>query len=125
MDTLSCTAIWGDKDKETSKREEGIINAVAKVFYKAVEPPPPKLCGTEGGPPITAPRLRLRDGRYLAYCEAGVPKEKAKYKIVLVHGFTGSRMDLLRASEVRETINIFILESITRLTRYLFVLIYW
>ncbi|XP_078154382.1 uncharacterized protein LOC144549499 isoform X1 [Carex rostrata] len=99
MDTLSCTAIWGDKDKESSKREEGAINAVAKLFYKAVEPPPPKLCGTEGGPAITAPRLRLRDGRYLAYCESGVPKEKAKYKIVIVHGFTGSRTDLVRASE--------------------------
>ncbi|KAF3321339.1 hydrolase, alpha/beta fold family protein [Carex littledalei] len=99
MDAVSCTAIWGDKDKESRKREEGLINAVAKLFYKAVEPPPPKLCGTEGGPPITAPRLRLRDGRYLAYCESGVPKEKAKYKIVSVHGFTGSRMDSIRASE--------------------------
>jgi hypothetical protein len=103
MDALSCTAIWGDN--ETSKREVGLINAVANLFYKAVEPPPTKLCGTEGGPSITAPRLQLRDGRYLAYCESGVPKEKARIKIVFVHGFTGSRNDTLRASEVRECIS--------------------
>ncbi|KAA8534548.1 hypothetical protein F0562_032065 [Nyssa sinensis] len=59
--------------------------------YQATQPPPPKICGSPGGPPITAPRIKLRDGRHLAYMEHGVPKENAKYKIILVHGFGSSR----------------------------------
>lgn len=60
--------------------------------YKALlRPPPPKICGSPGGPPITGPRIKLRDGRHLAYKEYGVPREEAKYKIVYVHGFTSSR----------------------------------
>ncbi|CAI0549935.1 unnamed protein product [Linum tenue] len=44
------------------------------------------ICGTPGGPPVTATRMKLRDGRHLAYQENGVPKEEAKHKIVFVHG---------------------------------------
>ena len=61
--------------------------------YQAIQPPPPKICGSLEGPPITAPRIKLRDGRYLAYKEQGVPKESAKYKIVSVHGFDSCRHD--------------------------------
>ncbi|KAJ3682117.1 hypothetical protein LUZ60_014690 [Juncus effusus] len=63
-----------------------------------IEPPEPVLCGSEGGPPVTAPRIRLRDGRYLAYAESGVPKEKARVKIVFSHGFSASRLSNLGAS---------------------------
>ncbi|KAM6584238.1 hypothetical protein CsatB_011240 [Cannabis sativa] len=31
--------------------------------FQATRPPPPKVCGSPGGPPITAPRIKLRDGR--------------------------------------------------------------
>ncbi|KAL3523652.1 hypothetical protein ACH5RR_016486 [Cinchona calisaya] len=60
-------------------------------LFKVIRPPPPRICGFPGGPPITGPRIKLRDGRHLAYKEHGVPKELAKYKIVLVHGFASSR----------------------------------
>ncbi|XP_059665918.1 uncharacterized protein LOC132311820 [Cornus florida] len=62
--------------------------------FRSLRPPPPTICGSSGGPPVTAPRIKLRDGRYLAYKEHGVPKETAKYKIVFVHGFSSSRHDL-------------------------------
>lgn len=65
-----------------------------------LQAPAPRVCGTPGGPPVTAPRVRLADGRHLAYEESGVPKERARYKIVFSHGFTGSRLDSLRASPV-------------------------
>ncbi|CAJ1885961.1 unnamed protein product [Sphenostylis stenocarpa] len=39
--------------------------------YQAIHPPPPKLCGSPSGPPITAPRIKLKDGRNLAYKEHG------------------------------------------------------
>ncbi|KAK7392604.1 hypothetical protein VNO78_21047 [Psophocarpus tetragonolobus] len=61
--------------------------------YQVIQPPPPKICGTPDGPPITAPRIKLRDGRYLAYKEHGVPKDAAKYKIIFVHGFDSCRHD--------------------------------
>lgn len=40
---------------------------------------------------VVSPRIRLRDGRHLAYLERGVPKDKAKYKIIIVHGFGSSK----------------------------------
>ena len=61
--------------------------------YQAIQPPPPKTCGSPGGPPVTAPRIKLRDGRHLAYKEHGVLKDEAKYKIIYVHGFDSCRYD--------------------------------
>ena len=68
----------------------------------------PRLCGSPGGPPVTAPRIRLRDGRYLAYTETGVPKDQARFKIVFCHGFSGSRLDVPRASpELMEELGVY------------------
>ncbi|GLT50087.1 hypothetical protein SLA2020_235980 [Shorea laevis] len=61
--------------------------------YQAIQPPPPQICGSPGGPPITAPRIKLRDGRYLAYEEHGLSKDTARYKIIFVHGFASGRYD--------------------------------
>lgn len=66
--------------------------------YQATRPPPPKICGSPGGPSITAPRIRLRDGRHLAYKEYGVPREEAKYKIIYSHGFSSCRHDAFIAT---------------------------
>ncbi|GAB2274618.1 hypothetical protein Dimus_009387 [Dionaea muscipula] len=60
-------------------------------IYKALRPPPPRICGSPDGPPITSPRIKLSDGRHLAYREAGVCKEEAKYKIIVIHGFDSSK----------------------------------
>ncbi|KAI3776130.1 hypothetical protein L1987_45893 [Smallanthus sonchifolius] len=50
------------------------------------------------GPPVTSPRIKLRDGRHLSYLEHGVPKETAKYKIIFVHGFANSKQHNLFAA---------------------------
>ncbi|CAN1747750.1 hypothetical protein LINPERHAP1_LOCUS3182 [Linum perenne] len=56
--------------------------------YQILYPPSPKICGsTPNGPPITGPRIKLRDGRHLAYKEFGLPKQVAKFKLVFIHGF--------------------------------------
>nr|CAB3484452.1 unnamed protein product [Digitaria exilis] len=68
-------------------------------LYSQIQPPPSKIPGAPGGPPVTATRTRLRDGRHLAYLESGVPKEEAKYKIVFVHGFDCCRYDVLNVSQ--------------------------
>jgi hypothetical protein len=77
-----------------------VLMAAALVvgwFVNAVRPPPPTPCGTPGAPP----RVRTRDGRYLAYAESGVSRDKARFKVVYSHGFSGNRMDSPRASQVR------------------------
>ncbi|XP_065856105.1 uncharacterized protein [Euphorbia lathyris] len=83
------------------KLPSGIFTKALLVFivgilawgYQAIQPPPTKICGSPGGPSITGPRIKLRDGRYLAYKEHGVSKDVAKYKIVFLHGFCSSRHD--------------------------------
>ncbi|XP_057801990.1 uncharacterized protein LOC131017282 [Salvia miltiorrhiza] len=69
----------------------GLVGLVAWA-YQATRPPPPKTSGSKDGPPVTAPRIQLKDGRYLAYKESGVPKDVAKHKIVFVHGFANCRL---------------------------------
>ncbi|XP_078182278.1 uncharacterized protein LOC144575897 [Carex rostrata] len=60
---------------------------------------PPLIRSNPGGRHIASPRIQLRDGRYLAYKEYGVPKEKARYKIVVVHGFSSSKDETFPASQ--------------------------
>ncbi|XP_020094547.1 uncharacterized protein LOC109714363 isoform X2 [Ananas comosus] len=97
MDVVSLWQTWGEGGK--GGVVQPAIGSMANWLYKVVEPAPPRICGSEGGPPVTAQRIQLRDGRYLAYSESGVPKDKARLKIVFSHGFTGNRTDTLRASQ--------------------------
>lgn len=77
-----------------------------------IQPPPPKMCGSPNGPPVTAPRIRLKDGRHLAYKEHGVPRDVAKYKIIYVHGFRSGRHNVIVAAtlspEVIEELGVYI-----------------
>lgn len=84
----------------------GIIACVCK----STVPPAPKICGSVNGAPVTGTRIKLRDGRYLAYKEHGVPKQNAKYKIVFVHGFGASRHDVYSTAspEVIEELGLYI-----------------
>ena len=68
--------------------------------YQAIQPPLTKTCGSPDGPPVTASRIKLRDGRHLAYKEHGVPRDAAKYKIIGVHAFDSCRLDALTLSPV-------------------------
>ncbi|KAJ8440523.1 hypothetical protein Cgig2_022964 [Carnegiea gigantea] len=91
-----------------------IVLALAVILvgyvYKAIKPPPPKICGSPGGPPVTSPRIKLKGGRHLAYREAGVSKEEAKYKIVIIHGFDSSKdLNLSISQELIEGLKIYLL----------------
>ncbi|KAL6652842.1 hypothetical protein ACP70R_011767 [Stipagrostis hirtigluma subsp. patula] len=70
-------------------------------LYCEIQPPPAKIPGSPGGPPVTAPRAKLKDGRHLAYLKSGIPKDQAKYKIIFVHGLDCGRYDRLNVSHVR------------------------
>lgn len=78
-----------------------LLVVLGACIYQAIQPPPPKLCGSPEGPPITSTRIKLRDGRHLAYREGGVPKERANYKIISTHGFGGSKEYIIPVSKVR------------------------
>ncbi|KAK4339218.1 hypothetical protein RND71_040680 [Anisodus tanguticus] len=59
---------------------------------------------------ITTPRIRLSDGRYLAYRERGVPKNKCKYSIIIVHGFGSSKeMSFMASDEFLDGMGIYLL----------------
>ncbi|GAA0148950.1 hydrolase [Lithospermum erythrorhizon] len=78
-------------------------------LYKSFIPPPPEICGTPGGPPITGPRILLRDGRHLSYQEYGVPKTIAKFKIMFIHGHNNNKKDpFLIAPDLFEEFQIYI-----------------
>ncbi|KAK3010375.1 hypothetical protein RJ639_012600 [Escallonia herrerae] len=94
------------KQKTSFQLPSGLFKKISLIFfvgllawgYKATRPPPPKTCGSPDGPPVTASRIKLTDGRFLAYKEHGVSKETAKYKIVFVHGFDCCRHDAFIAT---------------------------
>ncbi|CAD6244443.1 unnamed protein product [Miscanthus lutarioriparius] len=80
------------------------------LVYRQLQAPPPKIPGTPGGPPVTSPRIRLKDGRHLAYHESGVPREQARYRIIFMHGVDSCRYDVLRVSpELARELGIYLL----------------
>ncbi|KAK6775335.1 hypothetical protein RDI58_026336 [Solanum bulbocastanum] len=86
---------------ERKKVGRGMLRKVLVVLlvaglawaFPALLPPPPRICGSPDGPTVTGPRIKLRDGRHLAYKEHGVPKETAKYKVVYAHSFSATKYD--------------------------------
>lgn len=76
-----------------------LLVLLAGLIFEPIIPPPPKTCGTLNGPPVTSTRVKLNDGRHVAYVEHGVPREKAKNKIIFIHGFDSCRFDVLRVSQ--------------------------
>ncbi|XP_028808256.1 uncharacterized protein LOC114762830 [Neltuma alba] len=87
-----------------------VVVGLIGLTYKALRPPRPKVCGSPGGRPITSPRVKLSDGRHVAYREGGVPKEEARYKIIVVHGFASSKdLNLPVSQELIDELGIYFL----------------
>lgn len=88
-----------------------LIGLLAMVYQATQLPPPPKSdpaggfvvdidVDNNGDGLVDAARIRLSDGRYLAYREKGVSKNESNYRIVLVHGFGSSKEMNFPASRV-------------------------
>ncbi|KAK5775715.1 hypothetical protein PVK06_043648 [Gossypium arboreum] len=88
--------------KELQVDISGIASATddPNISILAIQPPPPKICESLDGAPITANRIKLRDERYLAYKEHGVAKEMEKHKLIFVHGFASCRHDEALVSQL-------------------------
>ncbi|XP_070033689.1 uncharacterized protein [Nicotiana tomentosiformis] len=60
---------------------------------------------------VSSPRIRLKDGRWLAYRERGVPMDKSLHRIILVHGINSSKdKDFLATQEILEEMRIYMLQ---------------
>ena len=59
--------------------------------YQVTQPVHPEMTESDDACPASSPRIRLSDGRYLAYKERGVPKNESNYKIIVIHGFGSSK----------------------------------
>ena len=74
------------------------------MFYQAKQlPPPSQINGSSSSSdnlPVSSQRIKLSDGRYLAYTERGVSKDKANFKIIICHGFGSSKDMTILASQV-------------------------
>ncbi|KAK9079432.1 hypothetical protein SSX86_001103 [Deinandra increscens subsp. villosa] len=68
-----------------------LFSVFSSWVYQKTLPPPPKTLGSPDGPPITSPRIKLRDGRHISYIESGVPKDVAKSKLIYVHCYDCSK----------------------------------
>ncbi|QCD88047.1 Alpha/Beta hydrolase fold [Vigna unguiculata] len=80
------------------------------MFCQDTQLPPPKPNDSADGVQVS-PKVRLRDGRYLAYREKGVPKDQAKHSIIIVHGFGSSKdMNFLAPQELIDELGIYILQ---------------
>ncbi|KAG4967490.1 hypothetical protein AAZX31_12G084600 [Glycine max] len=89
-----------------------LLIGLVGMFYQGTQLPPPNNSdSSDDGVPVSPPRVRLRDGRYLAYREKGVPKDQAKHSIIIVHGFGSSKdMNFLAPQELIDELGIYILQ---------------
>nr|GEY17354.1 hypothetical protein [Tanacetum cinerariifolium] len=56
-------------------------------------------------------RIKLSDGRLLAYKERGVPKSEASYRVVIVHGFASSKeMNFMASQKLIDELGIYLLQ---------------
>ena len=88
-----------------------LLMGLLGMVYQATQLPPPNRNNNDspedGGVRVVSPRIRLSDGRYLAYRERGVPKDKAKHKIIIVHGFGSSKEMNFLAPQVQISVSLY------------------
>ncbi|XP_011654395.1 uncharacterized protein LOC101208945 [Cucumis sativus] len=80
------------------------------LFFQATQLPPPQNNGESVGLSVSSPRIRLRDGRFLAYRERGVSKNDSINRIIVSHGFGSSKdMNVLATQELIDELGIYFL----------------
>ncbi|KAG2670769.1 hypothetical protein I3843_14G101400 [Carya illinoinensis] len=93
-----------------SKAAVVLLVGLLGMVYQATQLSPPQSNGSAEDSPVTSSRIRLKDGRYLAYKERGVPKENARHKIIIVHGLGSSKeMNFLAPQELIDDLGIYFL----------------
>ncbi|XP_022949170.1 uncharacterized protein LOC111452601 [Cucurbita moschata] len=86
-----------------------LVSFIGLIYVAFLKPPPSKICGSPNGPRVSSPRIKLNDGRHLAYKEFGVSKEKAQYKVIVCHGLRSCKdMDLPISQELMEELKLYL-----------------
>lgn len=75
-----------------------VVSLLGLVFQAAQLPP--QNSRESVGLSVSSPRVRLRDGRFLAYRERGVSKNDSIYRIIVSHGFGSSKDMNVLATQV-------------------------
>ncbi|XP_030503020.2 uncharacterized protein LOC115718395 isoform X1 [Cannabis sativa] len=89
-----------------------VIGVLGIIFMATHQSPSPHIDGDDddSSHPIISQRIRLKDGRFLAYKEKGVPKTRSNYKIIIVHGFGSSKdMNFLAPQDLVDELGIYFL----------------
>ncbi|KAK9279184.1 hypothetical protein L1049_012862 [Liquidambar formosana] len=88
-----------------------LLMGIVGLAYQATQPPSSKgSASPDDMPTVSSPRIRLSDGRYLAYRERGVAKNESNYKIIIVHGFGSTKeMNFLAPQELIDELGIYFL----------------
>ncbi|KAL4011412.1 hypothetical protein IC575_028470 [Cucumis melo] len=85
-----------------------VVSLLGLVFQAAQLPP--QNSRESVGLSVSSPRVRLRDGRFLAYRERGVSKNDSIYRIIVSHGFGSSKdMNVLATQELIDELGIYFL----------------
>ncbi|KAK4854796.1 hypothetical protein QYF36_001361 [Acer negundo] len=89
-----------------------VVGLLGMVYQATQLPPPPPHSQSLNEAPVSvsSPRIRLSDGRYLAYREKGVPRNQSYHTIIIVHGFGSSKdMTFLAPQELVQELGLYFL----------------
>ncbi|CAK8535375.1 unnamed protein product [Lathyrus sativus] len=96
--------------KLLTQNQQGQTRKLCRCFYQGTQLSPNNDDSVDDLSMVSS-RIRLRDGRHLAYVERGVPKDKAAYKIIIVHGFGSSKeMNFLAPQELVDELGVYLLQ---------------
>lgn len=85
-----------------------LVVGLLGLVFQATQLPPPQDSEASVGLPVSSPRIRLRDGRFLAYRERGVSKNDSIYRIIVSHGFGSSKdMNVLATQDLIDELGIY------------------
>lgn len=86
-----------------------LIMSCFRVSDDPTHPSPPVCVESSSADPNTSLRIKLSDGRVLAYRESGVPKNKSIYRVIIVHGFGSSKdMSFPAPEELMDELRIYL-----------------
>ncbi|KAI7731422.1 hypothetical protein M8C21_007792 [Ambrosia artemisiifolia] len=93
------------------------MSCCLRISDQPTRPAPPSECDSTSVlddvvvEPISSSRIKLSDGRYLAYKERGVPKNIANYRIIIVHGFASNKeMNFMASQELMDELGIYLVQ---------------
>lgn len=88
---MSCLRI---SDQPTRPVTSECDSPTSSDIIDSIDPKNEKSSSSSSG------RIKLSDGRYLAYKERGVPKNESTYRVVIVHGFASNKEMNFMATQV-------------------------